>query len=1054
MAQVRAQAESTGNGVSPGPYDHVVSVRVVSSPYGRAAAEALRAEVARAKSGTPLAPVTVVVPGNSVGVAARRLLASGELGPVSTAGSGLIGVTFLTAYRLAEQLGAPRLAAAGRRPVSTPVVAAAVRRVLADDPGRLFVAVARHPATEEALVGAHRDLSDLDDASLARLAAKSERAREVVRIHRRVKEILAPAWHDEHDLMRAACDVVGEAAPLVAELGTIVCHLPQRISVPVARLLRALADRNELVVIAGLTGVPKADAEVVAGVARLGGALDVEAAAIVPAHGTAVWSMSDADDEVRVVVRGIVDAMCDGVPLERMAVVLGNREPYSRLLHDHLDLAGITHNGVSVRTLADSVLGRSLLRMLALPDHDFRRDDVFALLAGAPVLDGKGKRVPSVAWERTSRTAGVVDGVGEWKARLEHYAAGLDVAPDDDRASSATGGQARARELMRFIAALAEDLAHAPSTWSGLAAWAHGLVARWIGAESARTSWSAFEQEAARRVDAAVDRLGNLDTVEAAPTLDVFRRSLALELDAARDRVGRLGEGVLVGSAALALGVELDRVWVCGLAEGVFPAPPRDDPLLSDSDRRVLDGELPLRSDRIANDQRALLATLASAGGARTLCFPRGDLRRNTEHVPSRFLLDTIEVLSGERRIADDLVSEDWYTQVPSFLHGLTHAPFPATRHELDVRAALGGEPRIAAVTAVARGTELNRARRSSAFTRFDGNLSHLGRALAAKSPSSPDISVSATRLETWVKCPHAYFVKHLLHVRPIDRPEELIQLSPLEKGNIVHATLDTFLSELHGTTGLGRPWSAEHRDRLQVLLRDACDEIEARGLGGRRLLWARARRELHAQLDAFLDFDSSYRIENGADTIATELAFGLRDSEHPAIEISYSGDRSVRIIGSIDRVDRLAGGQLAVIDYKSGSTANFVKLSHDDPVLSGRMLQLPIYAYAARKYLAGSSAEPVQASYWFVLREPKKPRGYTVDLEVEAALDEALRVVLGGIDAGLFPQRPREPGFQIYTECEYCDPDELGTTDTYRAWARKQVAAELADYLELTRES
>ena len=87
----------------------------------------------------------------------------------------------------------------------------------------------------------------------------------------------------------------------------------------------------------------------------------------------------------------------------------------------------------------------------------------------------------------------------------------------------------------------------------------------------------------------------------------------------------------------------------------------------------------------------------------------------------------------------DDLASEDWYTLVPSFLHGLTHAPFPATRHELDVRAALAGEPRIAAVTAVARGTELARSRRSSAFTRFDGNLSHLGAALAAKSPSAPE---------------------------------------------------------------------------------------------------------------------------------------------------------------------------------------------------------------------------------------------------------------------------------------------------------------------------
>src|SRR4029077_11967019 len=111
---------------------------------------------------------------------------------------------------------------------------------------------------------------------------------------------------------------------------------------------------------------------------------------IMPSHATAVCSISDADDEVRVLVRGIVDAMRAGVPLEAMAVIVGNNDPYARLLHEHLELAGIAHNGVSVRTLAESVLRRSLLRMLALPDHDFRRDDVFALLAGVPLLDSHG----------------------------------------------------------------------------------------------------------------------------------------------------------------------------------------------------------------------------------------------------------------------------------------------------------------------------------------------------------------------------------------------------------------------------------------------------------------------------------------------------------------------------------------------------------------------------------------------------------------------------------------------------------------------------------------
>jgi len=37
------------------------------------------------------------------------------------------------------------------------------------------------------------------------------------------------------------------------------------------------------------------------------------------------------------------------VPLERMAVVIGNNEPYARLLHDHLELAGIAHKLADAR---------------------------------------------------------------------------------------------------------------------------------------------------------------------------------------------------------------------------------------------------------------------------------------------------------------------------------------------------------------------------------------------------------------------------------------------------------------------------------------------------------------------------------------------------------------------------------------------------------------------------------------------------------------------------------------------------------------------------------
>ena len=456
--------------------------------------------------------------------------------------------------------------------------------------------------------------------------------------------------------------------------------------------------------IAGLTGALKADAGVHASIERLGAVIDSEAAHhITPAPGTAVWSTSDADDEVRVIVRGIVDTMRDGVPLERMAVVLGNSEPYARLLHEHLDLSGIRHNGVSVRTLADSVLGRGLLRLFALPDHGFRRDDVLALIASAPLFDGQGRPVADgAAWERISRDAGVVGGLADWTARLDHYASGLADPDPDERSTWADRERARTRALQKFVATIAADLARAPGTWHDLTRWAHGLIARWFGAEPAAHGLVGVRAGSGppgrrRRRPPRRARRGRVGPhVGGVPAFAGARARF-------RSWIASAGwvKACWWAPRHLALGVELERVWVCGLAEGVFPTTPRDDPLLSDADRSALEGELPLRRDRIADDQRALLATLASTTADRVLCYPRGDLRRNTEHVPSRFLLDTVEVLSGTRRLGRELELQPWYTAVPSYVYGLSNAPFPATRHELDVRAMLAGDPRMVAVPEV-----------------------------------------------------------------------------------------------------------------------------------------------------------------------------------------------------------------------------------------------------------------------------------------------------------------------------------------------------------------
>src|SRR5688572_30746027 len=115
----------------------------VHAPAGVPSLLALRDTIAAVKAGDPLAPVTVVVPSSYAGLSLRRLLASGDLGPPPSGAVGLVNVRFLVAARVAELLGAAALAAQGRRPVSRPVRAEAVRSVLADQPLG-FAPVATH----------------------------------------------------------------------------------------------------------------------------------------------------------------------------------------------------------------------------------------------------------------------------------------------------------------------------------------------------------------------------------------------------------------------------------------------------------------------------------------------------------------------------------------------------------------------------------------------------------------------------------------------------------------------------------------------------------------------------------------------------------------------------------------------------------------------------------------------------------------------------------------------------------------------------------------------
>lgn len=1021
---------------------------VVTTAYGRPALEALLEVVAGIKADDPMAPVTVLVPNNVAGIVARRFLAHGT-GP---ARPGVAGIHFSTLPRLAEQLASPTLTAQGRRPATRPVSAAVIRRRL-DDDGGVFTPVAAHPSTSRAIAAASTALRDVDDATLAALTTTSTLVADLVRVHREVVADLAPRRYDRTDLLTTATDRVRHDDAATAGLGPVVLYLPQDLTRAETAFAKAIADRTELCIVAGLTGDTAADRCVLDATAALAPGFRPSEALPAPLAAR-VLHASDSDDEVRCVVREVVTTL-QSVPAHRVAVLYAAASPYARLLHEHLGAAGIATNGPGTRPVSERAVSRFLLGLFEARQGGLPRADVFRTLGEVSPRDFRGERISVSGWERVSREAGVVDGT-HWDTRLAGYADAQDAAvereraaadPIDSRVARAERNRDTATALHDFMLELRTrfDTGASTPTWAGLGDWALDIFRALLPPAAHLVRMPLDEQYAAGVIERTLTGLAALDETGAAPSLDGLVEVLGLELESALPRVGRFGKGVLVAPVTHAIGLDLEVVFLVGLSEDLLPGRLRDDSLLPERVRRESGGQMPSTRARVDAKHRALLAAFASAGRV-VASFPRGDLRRHTQRLPSRWLLPTLRHQSGIPALAAtewERARGDWLLGSTSFAGSLLSTTALGTEQEWRARAAKARVELGDAAVDAAR--EMHRGRGSSEFTRFDGNL--------AGTDGLPDLlsgalSVSPTALERYALCPHEYFVQRMLRVSPVESPEEVLEISAMDFGNFVHECLDGLISEAGGAGRLpdfGAPWTRAQHLRLREIGEAKSTEYVAAGRAGHRLLWARARLELLATLDWMLTEDSRWRAEQGARVVASELAFGL--DGQPAVEMQVDGG-VLRFRGKADKVDERRDGSLLVTDVKSGSPTGFKGLGETNPVADGEKLQLPVYAHAARAR-HGQPTTPVEAMYWFVRKDRRR-----VQLPLTDGAQRVYAATVGllarSLAAGVFPPRAPATPDHGWVTCPYCNPDGLGHSDVRSRWEAKRLAPQLVDYTRL----
>ncbi|WP_439565064.1 PD-(D/E)XK nuclease family protein [Microcella sp.] len=943
--------------------------------------------VDRAQATDSLAPVCVITPSRASAVDARRVIARTAHG-----GRGALGVTARTLPDLVADLVARSPRGAGRRPLTPAARQAAIRAALIAEPGP-FAEVADQPVTVRALARASEQLDGTDDALFD---AAPGLAGEVVRIHRAAMQALIGGWLVPAEALTIACDALAD--PTVRRrLGRII-----------------LVGHNDM--------APHADRRMAESLRALDDVVEVPLAAtgddVVPYR---LVSASDADEEARAVARLVVELLRNRVQGHRIGVFWGSGEPYRTLLHAHLAEAGVTVSGPGARTLADTPLGRSLLRLLALDPDDLDPLAVLNVLADG-VLRWSEKPLPSSAEAERIMARDRIDEPVDPERGVFFG----NTEPDSDRADGTARGtldEQQQKRLKRqtlwdeYLAAIAASIREvaACANWAEVTDALHMLVETHFAVPIAVEPPELLL--AREQLVRTIGELAALDEIAGArPTLAAVRSTLETQFVESRARHGQQGAGVALGSFAAGVARDLDHVFVVGLAEGIAPARGRDDALLPDTVRQQWG--LPTMRERASVARQRFIETLASARTSLTIIVPRGDLRSGGEREASRWL-------TGVPDAHETLLVRAHHDAL------LTGAPasstVPPTEAEWRIRAErTDGDWRAApAVELLDRARAMRDDRRRGRFTRFTGNLVDVSDLIPYT-----DAPIAATELEEWVASPLFFFVRRILGVRALDLQVDDFEPSLLELGNIQHEALESFTKAALA----GGPSTAT----LALLLEQSKKAFD----GHRRTTWiphleTRDRRRVAGQLEAWWRRE----VATGAwSPVSAEQPFGLDDPEsHDPVEFELDGGFTISFRGKVDRIDRTPEG-VRVIDYK-GWRPKKLTITADDPTAGGQKFQLAVYGlFAARIADADGATGTVRTEYDY-LRSPEDPvLGFTMtDASVEVLRSDTTAVIRA-IRAGVFPARPAGGSLERFTTLS-------GEADLERLWSLLRETPELAAY-------
>ncbi|MFL5821735.1 MAG: PD-(D/E)XK nuclease family protein [Solirubrobacteraceae bacterium] len=740
-----------------------------------------------------------------------------------------------------------------------------------------------------------------------------------------------------------------------------------------------------------------------------------------------VVSAPDPSREVASALRACLAWAREGIAFHEMAIAYRHADPYRALVAAIAREATLPIYDNVGTPLAELPVGRRTLALLDLLENDLDRASViaFATDSAMPEATRARYRGSPAQWDSRSREAGVVRGRGEWALRLDALRERLKerLGGDDDN-PPAHWLDERLRQiegLKTFVEDLADRIAGRPgeAPWSEHVAHLEEMLNTYLTGHEAI-----------------------LDSVRALTRLDGLTPRVAAErfIAVVRGVVGGLrSTDVEEGSAGAfrARGINVidvnslrhtrfRAVCVLGLAERSFPPPPRQDPLLLDDERERIG--LPLRARGPDPEPLQFALAVQAAEERLLLSYPRTEYGSGRPLIASSFLRSAAEALAGERIPAESLPDRDdsWLQRLgadrvaaPALADALNLSDYDRTLIETEQEVGVGlmAEKRPTA----ARGRRAWLARQADGLlTPYEGGLTEAVREALAGHPRLTE-PMSPSSLETFATCAMRFFLSRMLGLSELDEPEQIAQLTALERGSLMHEVMERAMRTWLPHDPPSETRRDDHLAELERIAGRVFAAYEARGVTGYQALWEADREAILLDLRLWYEREVVDSHTGRFDAADFEVGFGLsggnggsHSTERP-LELPVGG-RRLGFHGRIDRLEwRREGGGFRVIDYKTGRFRERRK----DVFAGGTALQLPLYLHAAADVILGRDWREGRSEYFYSTRKGGFTRVEMTADKLGAHREEFERLLRGFAQAmreGTFVARPSDDN------CRFCD--------------------------------